>query len=245
MSDEENVSGGSGSDTEKPKPKKKAKKGKKEKSEGPKRPPSAYMFFAQKMRPVLKDENSDANFAQIGRLLGDKWKELSAEEKKPFEALNKEAKAKYIEEGGSEGKKRKKAGSGGAPKRPLSGFMFFSKEYRPILKNENPDAKFPELGKLLGEKWKSLGEDEKNKYSEMNKADKERYADDFEKWSTEHPEEAAALKNKKKKTNNKKPKKKPAKKKKKDEDEDDAEDDGNGEEAVEEAEDNDKDEDED
>jgi len=239
MSEDENLSG-SGSDTEKEKPKKKkVKKGKKDKSDGPKRPPSAYMYFAQKMRPVLKDENPDANFAQIGRLLGDKWKELSAEEKKPYEALNKEAKAKYIEEGGNEGKKRKKAGSG-VPKKPLSGFMFFSKELRPIIKGENPDIKFSEMGKQLGEQWKNLMEDEKKKYNDMNKADKERYTEEFEKWKEEHPEEAAALKSKKKKPNNKnkKPKKKAAKKKKKDDDEDDegGEDEGNGEEVAEEPE---------
>jgi len=190
----------------------------------------------KKMRPLLKDENPDANFAQIGRLLGDKWKELSADEKKPYDALNKEAKAKYIEEGGNEGKKRKKAGSG-APKKPLSGFMFFSKEQRPILKGENPDIKFSEMGKLLGDKWKNLTDDEKNKYNDMNKVDKERYADEFEKWKDEHPEEAAALKTKKKKPNNKKPKKKPAKKKKKDDDDDEGgEDEGNGQEAAEEPE---------
>ena len=36
--------------------------------------------------------------------------------------------------------------------------MFFSQEERPRMKEENPDASFGELGKLLGAAWKELDE---------------------------------------------------------------------------------------
>lgn len=43
---------------------------------------SAYMFFVQDYRERLKSENPDATFGEVGKLLGAKWKEMSAGEKK-------------------------------------------------------------------------------------------------------------------------------------------------------------------
>ena len=63
-----------------------------------------------------------------------------------------EPKAKKSKGGApSKGKKSKKDPN--APKRPLSAFMYFSKDQRPAVKAANPDATFGELGKLLAEKW--------------------------------------------------------------------------------------------
>ncbi|WFD29567.1 Non-histone chromosomal protein 6 [Malassezia sp. CBS 17886] len=50
----------------------------------PKRPLSAYMFFSQDWRERVKTENPDAGFGDVGRLLGTKWKEMSDEDKKPY-----------------------------------------------------------------------------------------------------------------------------------------------------------------
>ena len=65
------------------------------------------------------------------------------------------------------------------PKRPLSAYMFFSQDWRERIKSENPDASFGmsfffkrsftglrvrdtgEVGKLLGQKWKTLDDDDK------------------------------------------------------------------------------------
>ncbi|WVR04255.1 non-histone chromosomal protein 6 [Kwoniella sp. DSM 27419] len=51
----------------------------------PKRALSAYMFFVQDYRERIKAENPEASFGDVGRLLGLKWKEMSAGEKKPYE----------------------------------------------------------------------------------------------------------------------------------------------------------------
>ncbi len=48
-----------------------------------------------------------------------------------------------------------------APKRGLSAFMIFSQENRSRIKEEHPTAKFGEMGKLLGQKWKEMSEDDK------------------------------------------------------------------------------------
>ena len=43
---------------------------------------SAYMFFVQDYRERIKEENPDASFGEVGKLLGAKWKEMSDAEKK-------------------------------------------------------------------------------------------------------------------------------------------------------------------
>jgi hypothetical protein len=39
--------------------------------------------------------------------------------------------------------------------------MFFVQDYRERIKSENPDVSFGEVGKLLGAKWKEMGDTEK------------------------------------------------------------------------------------
>ncbi|KAI7883605.1 HMG box protein [Lichtheimia hyalospora FSU 10163] len=71
------------------------------------------------------------------------------------------------------GKRSKKDKTG--PKRGLSAYMFFSQEMRPKVKEENPDASFGTLGKILGEKWKAMTDEEKAPYTAKAEQDKKRY----------------------------------------------------------------------
>ncbi|KAI8885347.1 HMG box protein, partial [Backusella circina FSU 941] len=72
-------------------------------------------------------------------------------------------------------KKKRDKKDPNAPKRGLSAYMFFSQANREKIKQENPDATFGQLGKILGEKWKAMSEDDKKPYNDKAKADKERY----------------------------------------------------------------------
>lgn len=49
-------------------------------------------------------------------------------------------------------------------KKPLSGFMLFSKENRSKVKEEDPDLTFGGVGKKLGEMWRALSDKEKEAY---------------------------------------------------------------------------------
>jgi len=62
------------------------------------------------------------------------------------------------------------------PKRALSAYMFFVQDYRERIKSENPDASFGDVGKLLGEKWKTMGPSDKKPYEDQAEADKKRAA---------------------------------------------------------------------
>lgn len=67
-----------------------------------------------------------------------------------------------------------------APKRALSAYMFFANENRDIIKSENPDITFGQVGKMLGEKWKALSGEDREPYEAKAKADKRRYESEKE-----------------------------------------------------------------
>ncbi|CAI9149099.1 unnamed protein product, partial [Rangifer tarandus platyrhynchus] len=64
-----------------------------------------------------------------------------------------------------------------APKRPLSAFIFFSKEKREEIIKKNPElkSKLAEVGKMVGEAWGKLSEAQKKPYETKAVQDKARY----------------------------------------------------------------------
>jgi structure-specific recognition protein 1 len=103
-----------GEDGKKPR-KKRAKKDK----NAPKKGMSAFMLFSQDKREQVKTDNPGIVFTDVAKKLGELWKGMGAEDKKPYEARAAEDKQRYqaamekynaakaAEEGGFE------AGSGG------------------------------------------------------------------------------------------------------------------------------------
>ena len=75
--------------------------------------------------------------------------------------------------GWPKGKRRYPKGAG-APKQPLSGYVHFLNERRETVRAENPDITFAELSKKLAAEWSKLGDEEKLKYNEFAKKDKDR-----------------------------------------------------------------------
>ena len=61
------------------------------------------------------------------------------------------------------------------PKKPKSGFMFFSQERRKTLKEEQPNVSITDASKIIGAEWKKLTEEEKRPYDELAQKDRERY----------------------------------------------------------------------
>ncbi|KAJ1967963.1 Non-histone chromosomal protein 6 [Dimargaris xerosporica] len=73
------------------------------------------------------------------------------------------------------GRKRRAKKDPNAPKRGLSAYMFFSQDAREGVKLANPDATFGQLGKILGEKWKTMSPAERAPYEKKAELDKQRY----------------------------------------------------------------------
>jgi len=77
----------------------KAKKKKKDPN-APKRATTAFMFFSTKMRPIIKKEKPDIKFTEMGKLIGQKWRELNSDDKKEFEVMADKDKERYNKEMG-------------------------------------------------------------------------------------------------------------------------------------------------
>ncbi|XP_039042636.1 FACT complex subunit SSRP1-like [Hibiscus syriacus] len=82
-------------------------------------------------------------------------------------------------EGQDDGKKKKrKKKDPNAPKRALSGFMFFSQVERENVKKSNPGMSFTEVSKIMGERWRKLSTEEREPYEAKARLDKKRYDDE-------------------------------------------------------------------
>ena len=68
---------------------------KKKKKDGPKKAKSAYIYFSVEKGAAIRKENASATMKDTSKLIGDMWKVLSAEDKKPYEALAAADKERY------------------------------------------------------------------------------------------------------------------------------------------------------
>lgn len=73
----------------------KKKKQKKKDPNAPKRALSAFMFFSQSEREAVKKSNPGIPFTEVGKVLGERWNKMSAEEKAPYEAKARADKQRY------------------------------------------------------------------------------------------------------------------------------------------------------
>ncbi|KAI4763352.1 hypothetical protein E4T52_08029 [Aureobasidium sp. EXF-3400] len=64
------------------------------------------------------------------------------------------------------------------PKRGLSAYMFFANETRGRVREDNPGITFGDVGKVVGEKWKSLNEKQKAPFEAMAAAEQKRYEEE-------------------------------------------------------------------
>jgi hypothetical protein len=110
---------------------------------------------------------------------------MSEYEKRPFKELAEQDKIRheeqmstYIPPSGTASSPKKKAKAKkdpNAPKGALTNFFYFAADYRPLVKTNRPDIKGAEQAKVLGSMWKTLPEDQKERYVQLADMDKERY----------------------------------------------------------------------
>jgi len=70
-----------------------------------------------------------------------------------------------------------------APKRPITSFVYFSKEHRAKIRSENPDANFGDVARLVGAAFKSLSDQDKDQYVKLAGKDKKRYHDEMKNYT--------------------------------------------------------------
>lgn len=79
---------------------------------GPKKPATAFVMFSNQMREQVKADMPGISFTDIGRKLGEMWREMDAETKKGYEDRATEAKDKYMAEKKAWLESKQKSGEG-------------------------------------------------------------------------------------------------------------------------------------
>jgi hypothetical protein len=121
-------------------------------------------------------------FYDQARILSAQYKAMSEKEMKKFTKKAEQDKMRYqeemkdyvpVEEEG--GKKKKAKKDPNAPKRNMSAYFLYSMFARPQVKNDNPEASFGDIARLISAQFKTLNDKEKKKWEKKAGEDKERY----------------------------------------------------------------------
>lgn len=179
-SDEDSVNNHYISEEEEPTRKRKPKKD----PNKPKRNMSAFFLYSNANRARIKEENPGIKFGQVAKLLSEEFKQISESERAKYDKLAQADKERYqremedyeppSDEEEVTTKKRKKKDPN-APKRNMSAYFIYSQEIRSTVREENPEAAFGEIAKIISRQFKELSESERKRLDDLAIADKERY----------------------------------------------------------------------
>jgi len=173
------------------KPKRRRKKKKKDPNR-PKRNMSAFFLYSNANRVRVKEENPEAKFGDIAKLLSVEFKAVTRNERAKYDQLAVEDKERYQaqmedyeppSESDSDSdsdapkkrRKKKKKKDPNAPKRNQSSFFLYSNATRNDVKLANPEAKFGQIAQIISRHFKALPEEEMDYWKEKAAEDKVRY----------------------------------------------------------------------
>lgn len=169
----------------KPVPKKRGKP--KKDPNKPKRNMSAFFLYSNANRPRVKAENEGIAFGQVAKVLSVEYKALPANERTKWDKKAGKDKERYLREmedyvapsddDDSDGPKKKKKAKKdpNAPKRNMSAFFLYSGQNRPRVREENPEATFGSIAKIISVEFKAISAAERARYDELAVQDKVRY----------------------------------------------------------------------
>ena len=166
----------------------------------------AYNLFSADVRPIIKEENPGANFNDILRIIGQRWRQLSDEDKAVYierakkynaekEELQKKKEKKKQLQTEEEMNKAKQQAENAAPKPPpptalpnpytkgmVTTYNPFSADVRRIIMEKNPDVTISQISLISGEQWRQLSDIDKARYTKKYKeARKEQLAMEMKK----------------------------------------------------------------
>mmetsp|Transcript_21998 Transcript_21998/g.61225 ORF Transcript_21998/g.61225 Transcript_21998/m.61225 type:complete len:196 (-) Transcript_21998:355-942(-) len=148
----------------------------------PKRAMSAFFLYSQAYRAQVKAQNPEASFGDVARLLSQQYRAMTDKEMKKWTKKAEADKIRYQEEmkhytpAEEPGGKRKKAKKDpNAPKRNMSAYFLYSVHIRPQIKDENPEASFGDIARIISARFKELTDKERKRWDKRAAEDKERY----------------------------------------------------------------------
>lgn len=146
----------------------------------PKRPKGTYMLFSMDERAKYKEAHPESKtYPDSTKVISEKWNAMTEEEKQSYTDRAAELREEYNKELAARPK---------PPKKPQTAYTLFSSTKREQIKKENPEVTFSEMAKILGALWKETPQEEKAKFVEAAKNEKEGYAVAFAKFKEEYPD---------------------------------------------------------
>ncbi|KAJ8013681.1 hypothetical protein DPEC_G00032320 [Dallia pectoralis] len=175
----------------------------------PKRPANAYMRYVKQQHPLYVKQNPDLPNADVIKRIAQHWRELSPEQKQPFEqefimaraqfkvdrqrfeahltpaqltALKEERQQRLLDKNT---RRRKLAlNKLGKPKGPRSGYnIYFSEKY-----NEIKGTSMTNKMSMLSAGWRTLPVSEKQMYNHLSQDDMVRYRNEMKFWEEQMSE---------------------------------------------------------
>ena len=134
---------------------------------------------------------------EVAKMVSQAWKALPEDEREKWEELAREDKARYEMEKSMytgpwkqkvQAKKRKNKDPG-APKRPMSAFLFYSNSKRAYVKNEYKDAKNAEMSRIIAQMWKDADAEEKKAFIDEEFELRQQYKIAMAEWKRQAEEE--------------------------------------------------------
>jgi len=153
----------------------------------PKMPQTSYFLFAASVRKQILTEQPNLSTTEISKVIGPKWKALTAEERQPWtdkakqlkEAYNRELEAYQQTAQYQEHQQKvkewklmsdpmmpkvklpRKPKDTKCPKKSATTYFLFAKEVRAEVTQQNPGKSTTEIAKLIGARWKDVSEEKK------------------------------------------------------------------------------------
>jgi len=170
---------------------------------------SSYLTYQNSMRETFRLENPGMTFGQLAKFTSSMYKSLSPEEKSRWEEAAAQDKSRFEFElltyqpppgfdgsgnlmeshiiGLGVGRKKKKGKDPNAPKRARGSYVFFTLDARPRILEENPNLTFREIGHAMGERWRALSAEDKQKYDDLANNDKKRFKEEIDMYNLNRP----------------------------------------------------------
>lgn len=171
--------------------------------EHPKKPSGAYVYFGHEMRPKIFEENPETKFAELGKMLGDRWRALSSEEKTKYEDLSGADRTRYKNEMKEYQEKKKVAAKKNrtlvdiddieVPQKPYPAYFQFANARRLEIKKANPEASNGDVSRLLSEMWRGASDEFREFYAEEEAKQRVVYKRELEEYEEKLEERYAIM----------------------------------------------------
>ena len=141
----------------------------------PKRGKTSYIFFCLEHRDHIKKKNPDMSAKDIIKELGTLWRNTPNDKKQKYVKMAESDKERYSGELTDYVPAHTDHSEQKLPKRSLTSYIFFCKEQRNLLKDQQTTLSTKDITTELGKKWKALSDEQKSPYVKLAEDDKNRY----------------------------------------------------------------------